>query len=242
MADENVALGSCVVAFGAVLSLTSYLIIGSVPLTAMGIGLIVVGAAWALTPSHPLPREVVGALVRSSCSNIEALLEALGATKRAVYIPLRGGKKVVAYIPIKGSGNLTVEEIAENEGKVIVNRGGSFGVLVSPPTASLRNPHPIEEGLDVQSVLEHALVDSEVAASVKFVVEGNDFVVEIKKPRIDVDHPRFKLVMGSLPSSIAAQAIALATSKPTQIVSEKRNRDRLIVHVRALNWTERDFT
>lgn len=242
MADANLTLGSCVSVFGAVFSLTSYLLIGSVPLTAMGIGLVIVGIAWALTPPNPLPREVVKNLVRSSCSNIEVLLEALGANEKAVYVPVKDGREVVAYVPIRKAGALTLEDIAKSEGRIVVNRGGSFGVIVTPPKVSLSNPHPSAESLDVHSMLEHVLVESEVATSVKSVAKGNMIIVEVKGLRIDINYPRFRNVMGSLPSSIAAQAVALAASKPAQVTLEKRDKNRLIIHVRVLDWTDRSCT
>jgi len=53
-----------------------------------------------------------------------------------------------------------------------------------------------------------------------------------------VDYPRFRIVMGSLASCLAAQVVAAATSRPVQIVEEKRSGKNLSVRLRLLNWTD----
>jgi hypothetical protein len=74
------------------------------------------------------------------------------------------------------------------------------------------------------------------------VQSGDSVVVEVRGLRLDVNHSRFKAVMGSLPACVAAQAAAAALSKPVQIADEKREGDRLTVHLRALDWTDISYT
>jgi len=241
VADRNLAFGICLAVFGAVFSLGSYLALGNVPLTALGIGLAVLGAAWAMTPPNPLPRRVVASLVKSSCSNIEALLEALGAFEKAVYLPVKADGKVAAYVPLKRAGLATLSEVAENAGKIVFRRGGSLGVIVAPPRVEVGNPQPIGES-SLDGLLEYALVESEVASSARAVQAGDNVVVEVQGLRVDVDHSRFRAVMGSLPACVAAQAVAEAVSKPVQITDERREGNRLTVRLRVLNWTDKAFT
>lgn len=240
MADRNLAFGLFLTFFGGALSLGSYLLIGNVPLTAMGIGLTVLGAAWALTPPNPLPKNAVQRLVKSSCSNIEALLEGLGAFEKAIYIPRKKGG-IAAYVPLKKAGEAMLSEIAENVGKLVFKRGGSLGVIIMPPNPALSNTQS-GELQDVYSLLEHALVESEVAEAVKAVVDDNFVTVDVEKPNLDIEYPRFRLVMGSIPASLAAQAVAWALSKPVQVEWEKRNVNRLTVRLRVLEWTDKAFT
>jgi len=119
VADRNLTFGFSLAVFGVTFSLGSYLALGNIPLTALGIGLAILGAAWAITPPNPLPRSVVVSLIKSSCSNIEAMLEALGAFERAVYIPVKNNGRAVAYIPVKKAGEATLSEVAENTGKIV---------------------------------------------------------------------------------------------------------------------------
>ncbi len=241
MADRNLAFGLCLSVFGALFSLGSYLVLGNIPLTALGIGLAILGTAWAITPPNPLPRGVVESLVKSSCSNIEALLEALGAFEKAVYLPVESDGKVAAYVPLKRAGQATLSEAAENVGRVVFKRGGALGVIVAPPRVEFGNPHPISE-YSLDGLLEYALVESEIASSAKAVRVEDSVVVEVRGLRLDVNHSRFRAVMGSLPACVAAQAVAAALSKPVQIADERREGNRLTVRLRVLNWTDTAFT
>lgn len=242
MADRNLIFGLSLMLYGAVFSLGAYYMLGNVPLTALGIGLAVLGAAWALTPPNPLPKTSILSLVKSSCGNIEALLESLGAAERAVYLPLKDGR-VIAYVPIRKGEAASLREVAEQADKIVIHRGGSLGVALNAPKISLGNPHPVDsQTLDVNSLLDYALVESEVASSVKAVVEEDAAALMIEKPKVDVDYARFRLVLGSLPSSIAAQTLALALSKPVQIIEEKPSGDRLIVRMKVLDWTDKTYT
>ena len=241
MADRNLTFGFFLAVFGVTFSLGSYLALGNIPLTALGIGLAILGAAWAITPPNPLPRGVVVSLIKSSCSNIEAMLEALGAFERAVYIPVKNNGRAVAYIPVKKAGEATLSEVAENTGKIVFRRGGSLGVIVTPPMVDVGNPYPVG-GASIDGLLEYALVESEVASSVRAVQTGDYVVVEVQGLRVDVNHSRFRAVMGSLPACIAAQAVAEALSKPVQIAEERREGNRLYVRLRVLNWTDKSFT
>lgn len=241
MADRNIALGLTIAFFGLILGLGAYILLENVALTAMGIGLVIVGVAWALTPVHPIPRKAILEIVESSCSNIEGLLEFIGATGRAVYLPSTADGRVVAYVSLAGSGNLSLRAVADNAGRVIVRQGGSLGVIITPPRVELISGNLGFDagGENIKSLLEYVLVEgSGVAESVRAVRSGNEFVIDVYKVRVDVNHPRFKAVMGSLPSCLAAQAVAAAFSSPVQVVDERRDGDRLIVHLRLLDWTE----
>jgi hypothetical protein len=72
VADKNLTIGLCLVVFGVLFGTTSYFVLGNVPLTALGMGLAVLGAAWAMIPSNPLPRETVASLIKSSVQLIAA--------------------------------------------------------------------------------------------------------------------------------------------------------------------------
>jgi len=241
VADRNLVYGLFLAIFGATLSIGSYLILDNLPLTAMGIGLVVVGTAWAMTPPTSPPKETVAYLVKSSCSNIEALLEAVGAAEKAVYVPVKSGVEVIAYVPLRRAGNLTIEEVAENAGKMLISRGGSLGIVVSPPRIEFGNPVLVDRH-DVEGILEYVLVDSEVASSVRAVEVEDGMLVEVYNPRLDTGFPRFRAVIGSLPSCVAAQAVATGLSKPIQIADERHEGNRLIVRLRVLNWTDKTFT
>ncbi|MCS7098466.1 MAG: hypothetical protein NZ922_05780 [Candidatus Methanomethyliaceae archaeon] len=241
MIDRNIKFGLSLAIFGASFSLGCYFLIENIPLTAMGIGLIILGISWMLIPSNPLPKESIQSLIKSSCSNIEAFLEAIGAMEKSIYIPRNDGK-VIAYIPIKKAG-LSLKEIAENSSKLIFKHGRSLGAIIIPPASinpsAFNNPNNSKE---FSSLLEDALIESEIAESIRAVIKDEFINIEIEGIHTDVEYQRFKLIMGSLPASISAQAAALALSKPIKIEWEKRNGNRSIVQLRVLEWTETAFT
>jgi hypothetical protein len=239
MADRNIAAGLGLAIFGATFALGAYLLLGNIPLTATGIGVAVFGVALALTPLSPIPKQAVISFVRNSCGSIEALLEAAGATSRAVYLP-RGNSGVIAYVPLKSGGEVSLQAVAQNDGGIIVRHGGCLGIMVFPPSLGFEAGNPGADSiLDVAVQLENVLVEAaEIAEGVTAVDSEGEIRLEIYRPRLDVDYPRFRIVMGSLASCLAAQVVAAATSRPVQIVEEKRSGKNLSVRLRLLNWTD----
>ncbi|MEM3739755.1 MAG: hypothetical protein QXP84_03070 [Candidatus Korarchaeum sp.] len=239
IADRNIVIGLTVALFGSVLGSGAYILLENIPLTAMGIGLIVVGLAWASVPSYPLQRRVALELIKSSCTNIGALLEFLGATKRAIYLPSKVRGRVVAYVPLRGNvKGLPLKTIVDSDGRILVRQGESIGLVIDPPSIGLGVTNPgFENDSDVEALVGHAVVESEIAKSVKIVRSEDGFKIEIHEVRVDVDHARFRTVMGSLPSCLVAQMIASSLSRPVQVVSERQVGNKLIVSLRLLDWT-----
>jgi len=96
-------LGYALVAFGAAVAAFFWFIMDNVPLTALGIGMAVVGSSLAITPLSPLPSATVRRMLEGSLLNIEALLEELGASTKGYYVPKADGS-VQVYVPMgKGS-------------------------------------------------------------------------------------------------------------------------------------------
>jgi|GEM_PF-1225103 len=96
-------LGYAFVAFGAAVAAFFWFIMDNVPLTALGIGMAVVGSSLAITPLSPVPSATVRRMLEGSLLNIEALLEELGASLKGYYVPKADGS-VQVYVPMgKGS-------------------------------------------------------------------------------------------------------------------------------------------
>lgn len=74
-------------ALGAGLAGFSWYLLQSTPMTALGIGIAVVGSSIAITPTTPVPTKTVRRLLEGALLNIEAVLEDTGATRRAYYVP-----------------------------------------------------------------------------------------------------------------------------------------------------------
>ncbi|MBO3798448.1 MAG: hypothetical protein QW797_08815 [Thermoproteota archaeon] len=241
MAENLTLLGAGLTVFGALLTLGSHLLLENTPLTALGIGTVILGLTFILTPAHPVPRETVQAFVKSSCENVEAILEATGAFMKAFYLP--SSERVYAYVPLSPGQSITFEEIAGTAGSLLVRRGGDLGILIVPPGSVLVNSLAQEGAGGLSSSVEAILTEaSEAAESVKTVEANSMIIVEINRPRLDVEYSRFRTVLGSLPSSMAAQAAAAALMKPVQIFSEENQGKRILLYLRVLEWTDTPST
>lgn len=76
-------LGVC----GSALAIFSYFVLGSIPLSALGIGAVVTAASLALTPCEAPYREAVHSMLEAYVANISRVLEELAAQPGAVYTP-----------------------------------------------------------------------------------------------------------------------------------------------------------
>jgi len=241
MLDTNLTAGIGLSTFGTILALGSYILLQNIPLTAMGIGIIVIGIAWALTPPNPTPKKALLNLVKTSCSNIEALLEAIGATNKAIYIPTKDNH-VIAYVPLKNGDDITFQTIAENNNKILINQGKTLGIVIIPPNTGLKTSNP-ETELNIDTQIDNILIETlEIAENIKTARSEDTIIVQVHKPQIDIDYPRFKIIMGSLPAALIAQAIATATLRPVKIIQEKNTKNTLTIQLKLLNWTDTPST
>ena len=248
MADRNLSIGLSLTLFGLIFTYGAYLILKNIPLTALGIGITIIGAAWALTPPSPIPKEATINMIKSSCRNIEALLEATGASSKAIYLPTEEETGTIAYIPLKNTGKTTLNEIKEKHGRTLIRRGGDLGIIIYPPKPEYRkptsnNPNPSGESAgELKAELTRLTDEWEIAESIRAAQSDDRIVIEINRPKINVEYPRFKTVLGSLPSCLAAQYVAASTSRPVQIEREENHGNRIIAYLRLLEWTDTPST
>jgi hypothetical protein len=222
------ALGIIFVLAGGALALFSYFIIVSTPLTALGIGVSIIGLSILITPINPIPTQSIRSLVENSVVNIERLLEELGVTSRAYYVPIEDGE-VYVYIPLAGNES-PPEKPVKPKGMTVEVNGKAFMVLV-PPSANLIR---VEGGGSLEAVLSEVLVDlTEFCDSVK-VGEGEVITIELNRPRASVGVGRFKRVMGSVEASIAASVAAATLGRPVHIESEVDEKSKRFITLRVL--------
>ena len=203
--DRSSTLGVGLTVFASLLTLWSHLFLTNIPLTALGIGLIILGISILLTPAHPVPPHTVRALLEGSTLNIEALLEELNVTNKGYYVRGADGR-VYVFIPIdRDSG----PPIGEFEFRGLVTKVNDERYLtIIPPSSEIAN---IQEMLEAEfdDALSYVLVDlSELAESVETYTAGDHVVVRVKRPRGHVASWRFRNVLGSLEASIAASLLA----------------------------------
>lgn len=209
---------------GAILAYFSHFIASNVPLTALGLACVILGSSIALTPSSPIPRLAVKAMLEGASLNLEALLEEFNVDEKAVYMPPRDDR-VFAFIPLSSNpASMEAEEAAKAPLRVLTSVGGKLGLMVFPPGSEVTKLAGVTLGLSVEEAVNLALVEFlEGADSVKAVKEGDKITVEIVNPIIEIELPRVKRSLGSLPVSLAGCALAQSVGRP--IVFSKETAD-----------------
>jgi len=223
-----VGFGLAMVFFGVPFTAFSYWILSSVPLTALGLACVILGATIMLTPSSPVPKGAIRAMVEGSCVNVEALLEECNVTEKAFYLPPREGR-VYVFVPLRSNPHLPgAGEVMRAPIRVITDAGGCPGLLIFPPGSELMRLSGISSGSGLEDALRYVLVDFvEAVESVKAVGEGGRVVVDLVKPRLRTDFPRFRRVLGSLVTSIAGCVLASCLEVPVVFDEEQADGERV---------------
>lgn len=219
--DRSFWYGVALTLFGAVLALFSHYIAGNIPLTALGLACIILGSSIALTPSSPVPRLAVKAMLEGASLNLEAILEEFNVEGKAIYMPPRDGR-VFAFIPLSSNpSSVEVEEAARAPLRVLTSLGGKLGLMAFPPGSEVVKLAGVPLGSSVEEAVNLALVEFlEGADSAKAVKEGEKIIVEIANPIIEAELPRVKGSLGSLAVSVAGCALAQSLGKPIRFSSE----------------------
>jgi hypothetical protein len=225
--DRYLALGLGLAIFGAPFAVFSFLILLSVPLTAIGIACVVLGASVALVPESPVPKETIRAMVEGSCASLESLLEEFNAKNKVIYLPPRDGR-VTAYVSTSDDQTKAWSAINAPT-RVFSEVEGEAALTLFPPGSEIVRLSEIGEESGVDDALSYVLVDFlEAVESVKSVEAGRRTIVSMSKPRIRSDFPRFNTCLGTLPTSIAGCILAQVLRKPVGLVEEQATNQQVI--------------
>ena len=220
-------LGLIFIAGGTLFGLVSWLVIDYVPLTALAVAGIIMGTiSWVLSKTLPSVSVDAGrVLLNAGLDNIASLIEELGLSRRAIYLPssVAGGK---ALIPLHG--NFSVSRIPPRiEQRLIVKLGQtdeSIGLLVSTPgsfvlpkQAFLENPTTA----DLERIINSIVVgDLGLAGKVKLTRSQESILLEIINTSLHVPRHAAHDVLGSPIASIAAAVAAEILSMPVMVETE----------------------
>lgn len=225
-------LGYALVAFGAAAAGFFWFMMDNVPMTALGIGIAVVGSSLAMTPHSPTPSATVRRMLEGSLANTEALLEELGVSGRGFYVPGKDGS-VRVFVPM---GNPSADDSdyqqpppldARADGLVTKIDGRQFLVVFPPAYSLMKNRDRDQEAdspgkADLEGTISEALVeetglaDSVKASELKFAA-----IVEISSPKSKAGSGRVRHSMGSLEAGIAAAVVAQSRNRAVSIESEQ---------------------
>lgn len=223
-------LGYALVAFGAAAAGFFWFMMDNVPMTALGIGMAVVGSSLAMTPSSPTPSATVRRMLEGSLVNMEALLEELDVSRKGFYMPGKDGS-VQVFAPM-GNSNADDSDYqkpppldAHVEGLITKADGRQFLVVFPPAYSLMKNRDQEADGsgkADLEGVLSEVLVEETgLADSVRATELRLTAIVEISSPKSKAGAGRVRQVMGSLEAGIAAAVVAQSRKRAVSIESEQ---------------------
>jgi len=226
--DRYSALGLGLIIFGVPLAVFSYLVLLSVSFTALGLACVILGATVLFTPTSPVPIATIRAMVEGSCVNIEALLEEFDARERAVYLPPKDGR-VFTYVPLVSNPGVSAAWAAmEAPVRVVTRVKGEPSLMVFSPGSEVVRLSLLTSEAGVEEALSHVLVDFlEAVESVKAIKDMGRVVVDMEISRVETEFPRYRMVLGSLPTSIAGCVLSTVLDVPMELVDEQYEKRRI---------------
>jgi hypothetical protein len=214
---------------GAIFAPTAYFLINSIPLTAVALSSVMIGGtSIALAASRPqISPEAAQMILETGMENTAALLEELGLSGKAVYLPsaMRIGN-AQALIPL--NGDIDVLRIKDKIPRRLIVRWGEnpedMAIAVTAPGGTGLNRLEIKPG-PTSSEIEHAVTYVligllDLADSVGVRLENNMVTVEVTGPKLQYENIWYYRCLGSPIASIVASIACDGIGKPVRITEE----------------------
>lgn len=224
------SLGLVLTVAGAMLAPVFYFLAASVPLTALALSAIILGLVSAsLANARPeITPEASRMMLQTGLENIASLLEELGLTSRAVYLPSpeKGGRPM-AVIPLKEDG--FVPEINRIvPGRLITRFGPNLEnmclAVTTPGSISLDGISLTRGGGigQIESALSQTIVGvMDLADSVSLHADERRLLVDVTNPKLKYDNAWYCRSLGSPVASIVAAIASQGLARPLRITAEK---------------------
>jgi hypothetical protein len=237
-------LGLCLVLTGSLLSLVSYFILNSIPLTALGIStLFLAGITYAIGTGQPkIPPEASALLLQSGTENISELVEELGLKSKAVYLPssITGGKPR-ALIPLHSNPPYPQLGKIAFPKRLIVKYGANpedMGLLVTTAGSTVSETiasKPDATDADLESTLTSVLSGNvNLADNAKITIDDDIIHVEVSNPRLENKKMWIYESLGTPLASIVASAIAQILNEPIIIEEEQTLKGKNLLKLKLL--------
>jgi hypothetical protein len=219
----------------------AYLILESVPLTAIALSTIVIGVICvALANTRPyISPEACQILLKTGMENTAALLEELGLRNKALYLPsaMRAGHPQ-AIIPLE-DGDIKLIQ-GKIPGRLIVRYGAApddMAIAVTTPgsmSIELLKTPPGPTPEEIESAASYILTGLlDLADSVTVNSSDTQIDVLVRGARLHYEDIWYYRCLGSPIASIAAAICSEALGKPVKIKEEdySRRESRIIIEV-----------
>ena len=233
-------LGLCLA--GTIFAPISYFIIGSVPLTAVGMSAIIIGfTCIALANARPyISPEACEVILKTGMENTAALLEELGIRNKAVYLPstMRDGHPQ-ALIPL-GEDRDIQRVKGKIPGRLIVRYGvnpDDMAIAVTTPGSiniDMLETKPGPTSEEIEAAVTYILTGLlDIANSVTVNLSDAQVNVEISGPKLHYEDIWYYRCLGSPIASIVAAISSEALEKPIRIKEEdySKGKSRIILEV-----------
>ena len=227
---------------GTIFAPISYFIIGSVPLTAVGMSAIIIGfTCIALANARPyISAEACEVILKAGMENTAALLEELGIRNKAVYLPssMRGGH-TQALIPL-GEDRDIQRVKGKIPGRLIVRYGvnpDDMAIAVTTPGSiniDMLETKPGPTSGEIEAAVTYILTGLlDIANSVTVDLSDTQVNVEISGPKLHYEDIWYYRCLGSPIASIVAAISSEALGKPIRIKEEdySKGKSRIILEV-----------
>ncbi len=237
-------LGLCLALTGSLLSMVSYFILNSIPLTALGISTLVLASiSYAIGTGQPkIPPEASALLLQSGTENISALVEELGLKSKAVYLPssMTGGKAQALITlhsnpPYPQLGKIVFPK------RLIVKYGANheeMGLLITTPGSTVSQTiasKPDATEADLESTLTSILSGNvNLADNAKITIDNNIMHVEVSNPRLENKKMWIYESLGTPLASIIASAIAQILNEPIIVEEEQTLKGKTLLKLKLL--------
>ena len=244
MKDPYIGLGLGLTIAGACLAPIFYFVVDSVPFTAIAISSIMLGLVCvAIANTRPaISPEASQMMLEAGMENIAALLEELGLSGKAIYLPssLRDGRSQ-ALVPIRQDySSIKFED--RIPGRLIVRHGKDpqdVGIAVVTPGSICLDSLDIKPGptsTELESALSTILVGMlDIAASVTVITNENKVKVEVAKPKLGYENIWFFRSLGSPLASIAATVVSEAFDRPVVISQDEYKKGKAEIELEVLS-------
>ena len=235
MSNPYRILGLAFCVAGAIFAPISYFILDSVPLAAVGMSVVVIGfTCIALANTRPyISPEACQLILKTGMENTAALLEELGLTSKAIYLPstMRDGHSQ-ALIPLVEDGDVQRVK-GKIPGRLIVRYG------VNPDDMAIAVTTPGSMNIDMLET-KPGPTSGEIEAAATYILTGvldiaDSVRVNLADSRVDVEVSGSKLhyediwyyrCLGSPIASIVAAISSEALQKPIRIKEESYSKKK----------------
>ena len=236
-------LGTGLTIAGVIFAPIAYFILNSIPITAIALSSIMIGfTSIALASARPhISPEASQLILETGMENISALLEELGLSNKAIYLPssMRTGN-AQALIPL--SGDIDIQRIkGKIPGRLIVRYGdnpGDMAILVTAPGGTGLNKLDIKPGptsSEIEQAVTYVLTGLlDLANSVEVHASDGQMNIAVNGPKLHYENVWYYRCLGSPIASIVASIASDGLGKPVRIKEESYRKGKSMIQLEVL--------